>query len=120
VGGTAADLSGLDLGIIVDGATSGNGFEYEIYLHKEFITVKGLPALQGETASHSDMVGLSAIRNTVETNLPMEQPKEVLKKTSQAIAKYTPEDTSGFTASGLIEGAAPFLDVAGPIMSLLL
>jgi hypothetical protein len=112
-------LAGLDLAILVDGAVAGAPFEYEIYLHKEFEAHSGSKSLQGQTPSHSDVLGISAIRNTLESNMPMIQPKEMKEKVSREIQKYTPEDTSGFTFSGMIESGLSMLEAAAPVMSML-
>jgi hypothetical protein len=117
-GEITVDLEGATLGIVVDGAVAGNGFEYEIYWHKEYKN-NGPYGLIGATPSHSDIVGLSAVRNTVQTNVPVQQPKVVARETRQRIKKYTPEDSSGFTFSGLLDVGADLLsgDYIGAAMS---
>jgi hypothetical protein len=113
-------LAGLDLAIMVDGCEVGATFEYEIYLHKEFIAQSGKKSLQGQTPSHSDVTGISAIRNVLETNMPIRQPKEAKAIATKQIESYAPEDTSGFTFSGMLETGASLMESAGPLLSMLL
>lgn len=85
---------GLDLGWIVDGATKGNGFEWECYIHKEYVSATGTFVPPNTSASHSDMPGLSAVRNAVEAQVPVGDGPSLYDRALKYIESFTPEDMS--------------------------
>jgi hypothetical protein len=96
-GGTEAastNSSFASLGWIVDGAVAGNGFEYEIYIHKEYITTDGTRVPLNTTASHSDAPGLSAVRDGIESSLPVTEGPSAYRNLMDYIQGIAPQDIS--------------------------
>lgn len=93
----------FDLGWVVDGAKPGNAFEYEVYFHKEYISADGRLTPSGVSASHSDLPGLSAVRNAVEADLGIGDGQELYRRVMEYMKQWTPADIShvGSYASAL-------------------
>jgi len=92
-----------DIGLFVDGCVPGSSFEWELYAHYEVASARGSVSPPGVTASHSDMPGLSAIRDVLEGNLPAgESPGVDYNYYMKLIRMYAPEDMSSIV-SGLVK-----------------
>jgi len=104
-------FSNVDLGIYVDGAKPGAPFEYEIYGHYEVVTAAPGDAPPGMTSSHSDVAGMSAIRNVLEGDLPIAQPESNYNYIRRVIRDYAPEDMSSILSEVVKTGKtlAPLL-----------
>jgi hypothetical protein len=94
---------GYDIGFWVDGSVAGNAFEWEIYSHYEFISAGGGLAPDGLTSSHSDAPGVSAIRNALESNLPVGDTSAALNHALKFLKDYAPADIS-HVANGVMAG----------------
>jgi len=92
-GSTGSSL-GLDLGWIVDGASAGQSFEWEAYYHKEYVSAGGLLVPPTTTASHSDVGGMSAIRNVLEGDVPTSDTHSFYDRALKYIETWSPEDVS--------------------------
>ena len=103
----SGDGTRFDLGFVVDGCKAGNAFEYEIYWHKEYISSDGTLVPNGISASHSDLPGLSAIRNAVEGQLGVGDGPELYKRVLDFMSKWSPQDISHVgTYASALGGAA--------------
>jgi len=87
--------TGFDLGFAIDGSTAGNGFEYEIYWHKEYISCSPGTQPPGTTRSHSDSIGLSAVRNALEDTLPSTNGDSYYRQALDYIGTWSTSDLSG-------------------------
>lgn len=101
-----------DLAFWVDGTAPGNAFEWELYTHFEIASEDGEISPTGITPSHSDVPGMSAIRNVMETNIPAGgNTVAEYDWLSKLISEYTPDDMS-HVVSGMVKfgkAAAPLL-----------
>jgi len=115
---SSTNLIGANLGFFVSGSVASNSFEWEIYTHKEYTPMQGARTLEGQTPSHSDLAGMSAIRNVLETNLPIGEASDVHRHAKAQVEQYTPQDTSHMI-SGLVELGTEVLsgDIPGTISS---
>jgi len=92
--GSGTTALGLDLGWVIDGAVAGSAFEWEAYYHKEYISGGGLLVPPTTTASHSDMSGMSAIRNVLEGDVPVADSHSFYDRALKYIETWSPEDVS--------------------------
>jgi hypothetical protein len=95
------NVVGFDLGWWIDGCVPGNAFEYEIYGHYEFCAAGGGLSPDGITPSHSDAPGVSAIRNALESNLPVGDASAALNHALKFLKDYAPSDISHVAGAGL-------------------
>lgn len=95
------------LGILVDGTFASNSFEVEYVWHKEYISLRpqfiGLPNL---TSSHSDLTGMSAIRNYFEGAIDYLGGPEVFRKALNFVSLYSPIEISHMATAGSMAFAA--------------
>jgi len=98
---SVASTRGFDLGWWVDGTNPGNSFEWEIYGHYEFAAAGGGLSPDGITPSHSDMPGVSAIRNAIESNLPVGDAPAALNHALKFLKDYAPADISHVAGAGM-------------------
>jgi len=84
----------MSLGWVIDGATAGQSFEWECYIHKEYISDDGALVPPQTTRSHSDGPGLSAVRNAVESDIPIGDGPSYYRQALDYIASYSPSDIS--------------------------
>lgn len=82
------------LGFLVSGSTPGNAWEYEVYQHMEIKSSNGILVPTGVTPSHSDVPGMSAIRNVLESNLPVGDGPTVLNQALKLMSEVSAEDIS--------------------------
>jgi hypothetical protein len=87
--------AGFDLGFVVDSSTAGNSFEYEIYWHKEYVSCQVGSQPPGVTKSHSDSIGLSAVRNALEDTLPSTNGDSYYNQALKYISTWSTSDLSG-------------------------
>lgn len=85
--GALTDRAVNDIVIAVDGAVTGNTFEFEIVRYFEYIQIDGL---NNYTPSHTDLPGLSAIRNVIERvrTIPTPSPAALNYYLSQVSEYY--------------------------------
>jgi hypothetical protein len=100
------------LGFFVESSPS-NSFEWEIYLHKEFVSVDGNFQPPGQTPSHSDVNGISAVRDVLGSNLPIGDGPKAFRETTKMIQERAPMDMSSITS-----GFSTALEVGSALLSL--
>lgn len=95
------------IGFLVSGASAGNTYEWEFIVHKEFVSFNpSNSAVPDLSASHSDAVGMSAIRNYFEGTIDYLGGPKVFQNALAFINKYVPVETSHFATAGSLALAA--------------
>jgi hypothetical protein len=108
--GIVAADSGLQcrLGCLVSGSTGGNTFEWEFVVHKEYYSTNpAAQAVPNLSVSHSDTVGMSAIRNYFEGTIDYLGGPKAFQNALAYVQKYVPVETSHIgTVAGIAYSAA--------------
>jgi hypothetical protein len=85
----------IRLGFFADGCSNSSPFEYEVIWHKEYSNRgPATLALNNLTTSHSDIQGLSAVRNYFEGAISYLGGTEVYNSAIKYISSYSPADVS--------------------------
>jgi hypothetical protein len=99
--GVGTHFAGADIGFFVDGGIMNNAFEYEVYGHYEFCATGGGLSPDGITPSHSDVPGLTAVRNVTESNLPVGDSSAAYSHAMAMLKAYAPQDISHVVNGGM-------------------
>jgi len=83
----------MDIGILVSGTVPSSGWEFEIVTYYEIVS--GTLAVPNISATHSDLPGLSAIRNSLE-GMNFEAGGGAVQMLTNALRTYAPESVSHF------------------------
>ena len=87
--------------IMVDGTTASNSFEWEVVWHKEYISREpGTFSLPNITPSHSDVQGLSAVRNYFEGAITYIGGDQIYRNAMEWVSNYSPTDVSHVITAG--------------------
>ena len=89
------------IAFIVDGTTASNAFEWEVVYHKEYANNDMTTlAITNLTPSHSDLTGLSAVRNYFEGAISYMGGTELYNQALSYLSNWSPQDVSHVVAAG--------------------